>query len=100
MTSPAFLLFGAHGDLATRMLWPSLFRLHCDGSLPADMAIYGLGRAGDSDELHAQLRRALADELNDGNRGRRSVPGIGRRPHDPAQRRRGNDHRVHKHDGG
>lgn len=70
MTSPAFLLFGAHGDLATRMLWPSLFRLHCDGSLPADMAIYGLGRAGDSDELHAQLRRALADELNDGNCGR------------------------------
>lgn len=67
MTTPAFLLFGAHGDLATRMLWPSLFRLHCDGSLPADMALYGLGRAGDTDGMRAQLRLALAEEA-DGER--------------------------------
>ena len=70
MTAPAFLLFGAHGDLALRMLWPSLFRLHCDGSLPDDMAVFGISRSGSTDELHAHLHRSLADELNDGNRSR------------------------------
>ena len=70
MTAPAFLLFGAHGDLALRMLWPSLFRLHCDGSLPEDMALYGVSRSGTTAELHAHLHKALAEELNDGNRHR------------------------------
>jgi len=70
MTAPAFLLFGAHGDLALRMLWPSLFRLHCDGSLPDDMAVFGISRSGSTGELHAHLHRSLADELNDGNRSR------------------------------
>ena len=68
MTAPAFLLFGAHGDLALRMLWPSLFRLHCDGSLPADMAVFGISRSGSTDELHVHLHKSLADELNEGNR--------------------------------
>jgi glucose-6-phosphate 1-dehydrogenase len=70
MTAPAFLLFGAHGDLALRMLWPSLFRLHCDGSLPAEMAVFGISRTGNTEELHAHLRKSLADELHDGNRSR------------------------------
>ena len=70
MTAPAFLLFGAHGDLALRMLWPSLFRLHCDGSLPEDMALYGVSRTGSTAELHAHLHKALAEELNEGNRHR------------------------------
>ena len=70
MTSPAFLLFGAHGDLALRMLWPSLFRLHCDGSLPAEMAVFGVSRSGTSAELQALVRKALADELNEANRHR------------------------------
>ena len=70
MTTPAFLLFGAHGDLALRMLWPSLFRLHCDGSLPSEMAVFGVSRSGTSAELHSHLRKALAEELNDGNRER------------------------------
>jgi glucose-6-phosphate 1-dehydrogenase len=70
MTTPAFLLFGAHGDLALRMLWPSLFRLHCDGSLPPEMAVFGVSRSGTTAELHSHLRKALAEELNDGNRDR------------------------------
>jgi len=70
MTAPAFLLFGAHGDLALRMLWPSLFRLHCDGSLPPEMAVFGVSRSGTTAELHAHLRKALAEELHDGNRDR------------------------------
>lgn len=68
MTTPVFLLFGANGDLALRMLWPSLFRLHCDTSLPASMQIYGIGRTGDTEELHQHIRKALVDEVNDNNR--------------------------------
>ena len=68
MTTPIFLLFGANGDLAMRMLWPSLFRLHCDGSLPEKMRVYGIGRTGNSSELHEQLHKSLAEEVNDKNR--------------------------------
>ncbi len=68
MITPVFLLFGAHGDLAMRMLWPSLFRLHCDKSLPEAMQIYGLGRSGTTQELREQLHQSLADEVNDANR--------------------------------
>jgi glucose-6-phosphate 1-dehydrogenase len=67
MTAPAFLLFGANGDLALRMLWPSLFRLHCDTSLPQHMTVYGISRSGSTAELHAHLRKSLADELNADN---------------------------------
>jgi glucose-6-phosphate 1-dehydrogenase len=68
MSTSVFLLFGANGDLAMRMLWPSLFRLHCDGSLPEQMLVYGIGRTGSTQELHAHLNKSLADEVNDKNR--------------------------------
>lgn len=67
MTTPAFLLFGANGDLALRMLWPTLFRLHCDTSLPESMAVYGISRSGSTLELHEQLRKSLLDEVNESN---------------------------------
>ncbi len=70
MTSPAFLLFGANGDLALRMLWPSLFRLHCESSLPQNMAVYGISRSGSTQELHEHLRQTLADEVHESNLGR------------------------------
>ena len=35
------LLFGATGDLAQRMLLPSLFGLHTDGLLPDELTITG-----------------------------------------------------------
>ena len=35
------LLFGATGDLAQRMLLPSLFNLHSDGLLPEGLTITG-----------------------------------------------------------
>ncbi len=63
MTAPAFLLFGANGDLAMRMLWPSLFRLFNDGSLPESMPVYGVSRSGSEQALHAQLRQVLAEEV-------------------------------------
>jgi len=38
------LLFGATGDLARRMLLPSLYGLDADGLLPADLRIVGTAR--------------------------------------------------------
>ena len=47
MAVPAqtLLLFGATGDLSRRMLLPSLFGLHADGLLPAELQIYGTARS-------------------------------------------------------
>ncbi len=41
----ALLLFGATGDLARRMLWPSLYALDVDGLLAADLRIVGTARS-------------------------------------------------------
>jgi glucose-6-phosphate 1-dehydrogenase len=41
----AIILFGATGDLARRMLLPSLFGLHADGLLPPDLRIVGTARS-------------------------------------------------------
>ncbi len=43
------LLFGATGDLSQRMLLPSLFGLHADGLLRADLTITGTARSTLSD---------------------------------------------------
>ncbi|MFN5541310.1 MAG: hypothetical protein ACK499_03280, partial [Betaproteobacteria bacterium] len=37
----ALVLFGATGDLAKRMLWPSLYALHQDGLLPTGFQLIG-----------------------------------------------------------
>ncbi len=37
----ALVLFGATGDLAKRMLWPSLYALDCDGLLPETFPLIG-----------------------------------------------------------
>src|SRR6476619_6368399 len=52
------LLFGATGDLARRMLLPSLYGLDADGLLPADLRIIGTART----ELDDLAFRARADE--------------------------------------
>ncbi|HEX6374476.1 MAG TPA: glucose-6-phosphate dehydrogenase [Allosphingosinicella sp.] len=61
-TSPAntLLLFGATGDLAQRMLLPSLYGLDADGLLPADLRIVGTARSELSDE---GFRGGAADAL-------------------------------------
>lgn len=43
------LLFGATGDLAQRMLLPSLFGLHADGLLPAGLTITATARSSHDD---------------------------------------------------
>ncbi len=54
------LLFGATGDLAQRMLLPSLYGLHADGLLPPELTITGAARHDHDDkEYRAFARKAL-----------------------------------------
>jgi glucose-6-phosphate 1-dehydrogenase len=67
MTAPAaFVIFGATGDLARRMLFPSLYFLDADGLLPKDLRIIGAARSllRDSD-FRADVEKAVR-ERNDG----------------------------------
>jgi len=61
------LLFGATGDLAQRMLLPSLFALDADGLLPRDLRVVATARtartartAQDDTEFRAATQKALA----------------------------------------
>ncbi|MDP3736732.1 MAG: glucose-6-phosphate dehydrogenase [Hyphomonadaceae bacterium] len=54
----AFVIFGATGDLARRMLFPSLYFLDADGLLPWDLKIIGAARS----KLTDQQFRAEVEE--------------------------------------
>ncbi len=47
----ALVLFGATGDLARRMLWPSLYALDIDGLLPSHFQLVGAATSQLSDEV-------------------------------------------------
>lgn len=65
MPTPIFLLFGATGDLARRMLWPSLFHLHHDGLLPAGLRLIGTSRSElPADEFRATLEQSIRNYSN------------------------------------
>lgn len=51
------VIFGATGDLAQRMLLPSLYGLHRDGLLPSKLRILCTGRSALTDEAFAQTVR-------------------------------------------
>jgi len=54
------ILFGATGDLAARMLLPSLYGLHSDGLLPGKLRIVATARSDHDDEsFRAHARDAL-----------------------------------------
>jgi len=53
--SSALIIFGATGDLAQRMLFPSLYFLEEDGLLPDGVAIIGCARTKMTDEAFASL---------------------------------------------
>ncbi|MGD9811224.1 MAG: glucose-6-phosphate dehydrogenase [Sphingobium sp.] len=58
--SATLILFGATGDLAARMLFPSLFNLQEDGLLPDDFLVVASGRSEKSDEaFRAEVDNAL-----------------------------------------
>ncbi|WP_106093420.1 glucose-6-phosphate dehydrogenase [Enhygromyxa salina] len=56
------ILFGATGDLAQRMLLPSLYALHADELLAPDLRIIGTARTGLDDAGFRELARAALDE--------------------------------------
>ena len=69
-SSATFLLFGATGDLARRMIFPSLYNLLADGLLPDDFLIVASARSPMSDEdfradVDAALRQFLASDRYD-----------------------------------
>lgn len=56
------LLFGATGDLAQRMLLPSLYGLHADGLLPEGLTITGTARSAMTDAAYRTFARAALNE--------------------------------------
>ena len=68
-TADTLLLFGATGDLAQRMLLPSLFALHADRLLPPDLAIIGTARSDMSEDgFRSRAEEALTKYLPDDRR--------------------------------
>jgi glucose-6-phosphate 1-dehydrogenase len=61
----ALVLFGATGDLAKRMLWPSLYALDCDGLLPAKFQLIGTASSQVSDkDFVASVKDAIQISAN------------------------------------
>lgn len=62
-----FVLFGATGDLATRKLFPGLYRLAAADRLPSDYAVIGSGRhsPGSDDEFRKTVGDGLRDSVDD-----------------------------------
>ncbi len=61
-TADRLLLFGATGDLAQRMLLPSLFALDADGLLAPDLRIVGTARSAMSDSEYRNFARAALEK--------------------------------------
>jgi glucose-6-phosphate 1-dehydrogenase len=67
-TADTLLLFGATGDLAQRMLLPSLFALHADRLLPPDLSIVGTARGDLSDDGFRSLAEQALEQHLPGDR--------------------------------
>lgn len=57
-----FVLFGATGDLAKRMVLPAFYTLAIEGLLPKDWVLIGNGRG---DVSHENFRKHVADSLEE-----------------------------------
>ena len=57
------LLFGATGDLAQRMLLPSLYGLHADGLLPDGLSIFGAARSEYDDDGYKDFAKKALDQF-------------------------------------
>jgi glucose-6-phosphate 1-dehydrogenase len=68
LAADLLLMFGATGDLAKRMLLPSLFALHVDALLPESLEILCTGRSELDDDSY---RRMIADTLEKSATGER-----------------------------
>ncbi|WP_206488935.1 glucose-6-phosphate dehydrogenase (NADP(+)) [Rhodococcus sp. KRD162] len=58
-----FVLFGATGDLAKRMVLPSFYQLHLEGLLPEKWVLIGNGRKDTSDDEFRDHVRGALDEF-------------------------------------
>ncbi|QIK96750.1 glucose-6-phosphate dehydrogenase [Sphingomonas sp. HDW15A] len=75
MGASALLLFGATGDLARRMLLPSLYALYDDGLLPKDLRIVGTARSALDDRGYRDMAEdALSEFLPGHDRDGASIP--------------------------
>ena len=66
----AIVIFGATGDLAQKMLFPSLYFLDADGLLPADLVIVGTARstlddAGFTKQIHDAVSERTAESFSE-----------------------------------
>src|SRR5690348_3339500 len=61
-TAETLLLFGATGDLAQRMLLPSLCALDADKLLPENLRIVGTARSSKSDAEYRNFARAALEK--------------------------------------
>ncbi len=82
MPFKTLVLFGATGDLAQRMLFPSLYNLDCDGLLGNDVRIIGVARgvqtdAGFQSLVGAALERFLPAEHYDASKAGTFIARIG-----------------------
>jgi glucose-6-phosphate 1-dehydrogenase len=57
-----FMLFGATGDLAHRLVMPAFFQLAKDGLLPDDWRLVGNGRG---DVSHEDFRKSVRESLEE-----------------------------------
>src|ERR1700685_2983416 len=65
--SKAIVIFGATGDLAQKMLFPSLYFLDADGLLPEGLKIHGTAR-GDikfADKVHDAVKERASEGFSD-----------------------------------
>ena len=63
----ALVMFGATGDLARRMLWPSLYALHHDELLPAGFRLIGAAHSKQTHEAFVtRVRDAVLKSANAG----------------------------------
>ena len=62
-TVAKLLLFGATGDLAQRMLLPSLYGLHADGLLPDALTITGSARSDYDDASYKEFAKKALDQF-------------------------------------
>jgi len=58
------VIFGGAGDLAKRMLLPTLYNLHQDGRLPKDFSVVGLGLPELSDEAYRRFARDSLEQFS------------------------------------
>ncbi len=61
----ALVLFGATGDLAKRMLWPSLYALDCDQLLPANFQLIGAATSPlSAQDFIAKVKESIQTSAN------------------------------------